>query len=175
MSPIFAFSLIRHQVLRASLFLEILIRRLWMLRFRLLPAHPLQWPIPSRILPICNLYKDLPRWSCYFLYLSRLSSYKSPKKGEPPKKDKPSQNGESSQNDKSSRNRASFKKGIAASQVVWAISTTFRLVAKTLAAFDTVLLSLVVIVQFSNLNDCWCNSSKLSLHSEASRSLGQVD
>ena len=123
----------------------------------------------SRILPICNLYKDLPRWSCYFLCLSRLSSYKSSKKG------KSSQNGESSQNDKSSRNRASLKKGIAASQVVWAISITFRLVAKTLAAFDIVLLFLVVIVQFSNLNDCWCNSSKLSLHSGASRSLGQVD
>ena len=55
-----------------------------------------------------------------------------------------------------------------ASQLVWVTSIAFRLTAKSLAAFNVVLLFLAAILQFSNVIDnCYCNSSKLGLHSEA--------
>ena len=51
---------------------------------------------------------------------------------------------------------------------VRAISIAFRQTAKTLAFFNAILLFLAAIVQFSNVsNSCWCNSSKLGLHSKA--------
>ena len=58
--------------------------------------------------------------------------------------------------------------GTATSQLVWVTSIAFRLMAKSLAAFNVVLLFLAAILQFSNVIDnCYCNSSKLGLHGGA--------
>ena len=62
----------------------------------------------------------------------------------------------------------SSPKGTATSQFVWAVSIGCRLAAKTLAAFNAILLFLAAVLQFSNLIDsCWCNSSKLGLRGGA--------
>lgn len=66
------------------------------------------------------------------------------------------------------RSYKSSPKGTATSQFVWAASICCRLTAKTLATFNTVLLFLAAVLQFSNLSDnCYCNSSKLGLHGRA--------
>jgi len=60
------------------------------------------------------------------------------------------------------------KKGTATSTFIWGASLALRHTAKTLAACNAVWLFLSAIFQFTNLDDtCWCNSSKLSLHSKA--------
>ena len=58
--------------------------------------------------------------------------------------------------------------GTATSTLIFAASLFLRYVAKCVAACNAVWLFLTAIFQFSNLDDnCWCNSSKLSLHSKA--------
>ncbi|KAF8345409.1 hypothetical protein F5887DRAFT_1192053 [Amanita rubescens] len=60
------------------------------------------------------------------------------------------------------------KKGTATSTFIWGASLALRHTAKTLAACNAVWLFLSAIFQFTNLDDtCWCNTSKLSLHSKA--------
>ena len=62
----------------------------------------------------------------------------------------------------------SSPKGTTTSQFVWVVSIGCRLTAKTLAAFNAVLLFLAAVLQFSNLIDnCYCNSSKLGLRGAA--------
>ncbi|KAF8345426.1 hypothetical protein F5887DRAFT_180604 [Amanita rubescens] len=61
-----------------------------------------------------------------------------------------------------------YKKGTRISTFIWGTSLVLRYTAKCLAAGNTVWLFLTAILQFGNLDDtCWCNSSKLSLHSKA--------